>query len=205
MVIDSQIVKQVKDYVVKVLNQQLPEDITYHSINHTMDVVASVNEIAAKQGMDEVSVEILNIAAWFHDIGYIKGYDNHEVKSAEIAKDYLSKMGCPQDVIEKVVGCIMATQMPQSPKNDLEQVLCDGDLMHLADDNYFQKADLLHKEIEKTRLCKIPENEWLEMNQEFLNNHCFFTDYAKSNYESAVKENLRKVRERLKSWAKPKK
>ena len=99
----------------------------------------------------------------------------------------------------------MATKMPQSPQNKLEQILCDADLMHLAEGNYFEKADLLLKEIEKTRLCKISENEWLEMNQEFLDKHCFFTEYAQKNYESAVKENLKKVRERLRLWKKAKK
>ena len=51
--------------------------------------------------------------------------------------------------------------MPQSPNNTLEQVLCDADLLHLAQDDYFKKADLLHKEIESTKLCKISEKEWL--------------------------------------------
>ena len=95
--------------------------------------------------------------------------------------------------------------MPQNPQNALEQILCDADLMHLASEDYFSKADLLHKEIEYTKSCKISEKEWLEMNENFLNQHCFFTDYAKEKYESAVKENLKKVSQRLQSWVKNKK
>lgn len=205
MVVDNKLIDEVKEYVTKKLSKQLPEHITYHSMNHTFDVVASASEIAYKQGIKGDDLEILTIAAWFHDLGYTTGFENHEIKGAEMAKDFLIEKGYPKEKIKKVVGCIMATQMPQSPNNTLEQVLCDADLLHLAQDDYFKKADLLHKEIESTKLCKISEKEWLTMNQEFLHNHCFFTDYAKSHYESAVKENLRKVRERLKSWQKVKK
>ena len=153
-----------------------------------------MNEIAKKLGLDEEEVEILIIAAWFHDMGYTKGHENHEMESCKMAKKFLIERGYTEEKLKRVIGCIMATQMPQNPKNRLERVLCDADLMHLADDNYFDKADLLHKELESIKLCSISENEWLEMNQEFLSNHCFFTDYAKHNYESGVKKNLKKIR-----------
>ncbi|WP_421763579.1 HD domain-containing protein [Ekhidna sp.] len=202
---ESLIIGLVKDYSVKVLSQELPENMTYHSINHTMDVVASALEIAEQQGLSEEDTEIVHIAAWFHDLGYTKGCESHEKNGAQMARDFLSAQGYASEKITKVADCIMATQMPQKPKNLLERIICDADMMHLADHNYFAKADLLHKEIEKTKVCKISESEWLKMNQEFLDKHCFFTDYARKNYESAVKENLKKVRDRLKSWKKAKK
>lgn len=205
MMISSLIISEVKDHAIKVLSKQLPDNMTYHSINHTIDVVASAEEIAEKQNLSDEELEIVQIAAWFHDLGYTKGSESHEEKGAEMAREFLNDKGFPEEKINKVVGCIMATQMPQNPKNKLEQILCDADLMHLADEDYFSKADLLHQEIETTKFCKIPENEWLQMNQEFLDNHCFFTEYAKNNYESAVKENLKKVRDRLKSWKKSRK
>lgn len=205
MLVESSVVRKVKDHVIKVLSDQLSEDITYHSINHTQDVVRSANEIASKQSFSEAEVEILNIAAWFHDVGYTKGNENHEEKGAELARQFLKEIGFPLDGIEKVIGCILATKMPQTPSNNLEKTLCDADLMHLAGNDYFNKAALLHKEIEKTKSCKIPEEQWLAMNEDFLDKHCFFTDYAKGRYESAVKENLRKVKERLQTWQKLKK
>lgn len=201
----STIISQTKDYVKNMLNEHLPENMVYHSINHTKDVVASAEEIAKEQNISEEDFEIIQIAAWFHDIGYTQGCEHHEKNGAEIARKFLASNDYPEKKIEQVLGCIMATQMPQNPKNRLERIICDADLMHLADGNYFEKADLLHKEIEETKFCKISEDEWLKMNQEFLDKHCFFTDYAKKHYEPAVKENLKKVRERLKSWKQAKK
>jgi len=200
MLVETSLIKKVRDHVIKVLSNQLSEDMTYHSINHTLDVVKSANEIASTQNFNEEEIEILNIAAWFHDLGYTKGNENHEDHGAQLAKKYLSENQFPKEKVDRVVGCILATKMPQTPKNNLEKTLCDADLMHLAGNDYFNKAALLHKEIEKTKSCKIPEEQWLAMNEDFLNNHCFFTDYAKGRYESAVKENLRKVKERLKTW-----
>jgi len=204
MVIESTILKDVIAHVKSLLSRQLSEDMTYHSINHTLDVVKCANEIAEKQNFSEEQIEILNIAAWFHDVGYTEGSEDHEEKGAKLAEDFLRNHEYPEDKIENVIALILATRMPQEPKNNLEKTLCDADLMHLAGKDYFRKADLLHKEIEKTKLCKISEDEWLKMNQDFLTSHCFFTEYAQRKYESAVKENLRKVRERLKSWQKKK-
>ncbi|WP_420317447.1 HD domain-containing protein [Ekhidna sp.] len=203
--LNSKVVSKVKDYVIKVLSKQLPDHMTYHSINHTIDVVDSAEEIAGTQNLKQEEIEIILIAAWFHDIGYAEGCENHEINSAKSAENFLQSLNYPTEKIELVVGCIMATQMPQNPSNIMEKVLCDADLMHLADENYFHKADLLHQEIQKTKLCEISENEWFQMNEEFLEKHCFFTEYARKNYELAVKENLKKVRDRLKSWQKAKK
>lgn len=205
MVAESKIIKEVKDYAIKLLSEHLPDNIMYHSINHTEDVVSSVREIAMKQKLPDEDVEIVTIAAWFHDLGYTQGCEKHELNSAKMARAFLEGHSIPESSIRKIEGCIMATEMPQNPTNLLEQVICDADMMHLADHDYFNKAALLHREIEKTKVCKITEQEWLRMNQDFLDKHCFFTEYAKKNYESAVKENLKKVRDRLKSWTKPKK
>jgi predicted metal-dependent HD superfamily phosphohydrolase len=147
----------------------------------------------------------LQLAAWFHDLGYSKGCNNHEKVGAKMARKFLSEKGYFEDKIKSVIGCIMATQMPQNPQNNLEKILCDADLMHLASEDYFSKAALLHKEIEYTKRCKISEKEWMQMNEDFLNQHCFFTEYAKNKYESRVKENLKKVSNRLKSWLKKEK
>ncbi|MEM6829472.1 MAG: HD domain-containing protein [Bacteroidota bacterium] len=205
MIKEKNILEEAESYARNILWRDLPEKMTYHTINHTIDVVESALEIGRKQNLIEEDMEVLQLAAWFHDLGYSKGPENHELVGADMAREFLSTKNYDKESTKKVIGCIMATQMPQNPQNYLEQIMCDADLMHLADEDYFKKADLLHKELEHTKSCKISEKEWLQMNQDFLKKHCFFTDYAKNNYESAVKENLKKVRQRLKSWTKTRK
>jgi len=202
---EADIITAAETYVKEILWRDLPENITYHSINHTIDVGESVLEIGRKQNINEEDIEVLQIAAWFHDLGYTKGCDSHEKFGADMARSFLSSNGYSNEKIQQVVGCIMATTMPQNPQNNLEKILCDADMLHLASEDYFKKADLLHKEIQHTKDCKISELEWLKMNEDFLNQHCFFTDYAKEKYESKVKENLKKISQRLKSWVKKEK
>ena len=195
-------INEVKKHVTSILKNDLSSDMTYHSLNHTEEVVKSSLEIANMQGLDSEEMEIVQIAAWFHDLGYTEGCVSHEACGAKMARSFLEEKGYDPSSIDKVEGCIMATQMPQNPQNKLEQILCDADLMHLAKGDYFKKAELLHEEIQKVNDKKISDKDWLEMNKEFLSNHCFFTDYARKNYASAVQKNLEKVKERLKSWQK---
>ncbi|MEP5612276.1 MAG: HD domain-containing protein [Cyclobacteriaceae bacterium] len=205
MIKEAEIVTAAESFARETLWNDLPENMTYHSLNHTVDVVESALEIGRQQNVSEDDLEVLQVAAWFHDLGYSKGCNDHEKIGAEMAEGFLSEKGYSQEKIQKVKGCIMATQMPQNPQNNLEQIICDADLMHLADEDYFTKADLLHKEIEHTNSCKISEQEWMKMNEDFLDQHCFFTDYARNRYESKVKENLKKVSQRLKTWVKKEK
>jgi len=196
------IVDEVRAYVVRIISTELPDEITYHSIGHTIDVVGSCLEIAKEQNIPEEEVEMLEIAAWFHDIGYTDDMTNHEERSAERAVEFLEERGYSREKMDTVTECILATRMPQNPQNKLEHIICDADMMHLAKGDYFKKADLLHKEIVVTKSCDISEKDWLKMNEDFLDQHCFFTDYARKRYESAVKENLKKVKNRLKKWTK---
>jgi len=191
------ILTEVEDYIVSLLTTELPEEFTYHSVHHTRDVVAFALEIARMQNIEEPDTEIVQIAAWFHDLGYIQGCDNHEQRSVKMANKFLIEKGYPNQWIKKIEGCIWATRMPQNPKNELEKIICDADLLHLASDDYFVKADLMFKEIQKTKSRKVSNDEWLQMNHDFLKNHVFFTDYAKEHYTPFVKRNLTKVDERL--------
>ncbi|MEM6641767.1 MAG: HD domain-containing protein [Bacteroidota bacterium] len=202
---DQDILERVERHVIELLSEKLSPNLTYHSAEHTQEVVTRVKELAALQEFTEQEIEIVTIAAWFHDVGYTVSLNEHESHSAHLAEIFLEDQGYDSEKIEQVKSCILATKMPQSPKNALEQTLCDADLLHIAQDDYFQKAQQLHNEIEKTKLCNISKEEWMHMNQAFLQDHCFFTEQAKNKYQTAVKKNLKRVRDQLKRWQNKKK
>ncbi|MEQ8239063.1 MAG: DUF5706 domain-containing protein, partial [Cyclobacteriaceae bacterium] len=83
-----------------------------------------------------------------------------------------------------------------------EEIICDADLLHLATDNYFNKATLLHEELEKTTGNKISEQQWMDMNKKFIKDHEYFTAYAKKKYGPLQDINLQKVKKRLKAMKK---
>ena len=53
----------------------------------------------------------------------------------------------PQGLFEQICGMIMATKIPQSPKNYLEQILCDADLDYLGRDDFYDIGGTLFKEL----------------------------------------------------------
>ena len=134
----SQIIDQVKQFAESIL-VDLPAELKYHSVDHTRDVVKATKEIAENSQVSNEDALIVEMAAWFHDLGYSKSLDNHEQASAEIALEFMSTISFPDEDAARVIGCIMATKMPQNPRNILEEILCDADLVHLAKENYCEK------------------------------------------------------------------
>jgi HD superfamily phosphodiesterase len=53
----------------------------YHDCSHTLEVVSAVKELSIAEKLSPLESEMVIIAAWFHDTGYIKGAENHENES----------------------------------------------------------------------------------------------------------------------------
>jgi len=187
------VLKKVEKFTSDILKNEISKDFIYHNFGHTNRVVDAAKKIGLKSGLSESDLEIVTIAAWFHDTGYKNGGIKHERAGAIIAREFLSDITYPEEKIAKVEGCIMASQMPQNPKNLSEQILCDADLSHLAGENYKDMADKMHREIEHIKGEKIPDELWNEMNYNFLKDHKYFTNYAKNELEPVKEENLKKI------------
>lgn len=188
----------IKKHIFSLCKNDLPPQVVYHNFDHITDVVNAVEEIGKAEGLSENDLELLLIAAWFHDIGFINTIDNHEDSSKVIAKTYLAKINYPNDKIELVLELIEATRMPQNPKNKLEEVICDADLFHLGCENFTEKSNLLQSEL--AQLCDkhFTELEWLNKNLDFLKNHNYFTNYAFSKLNSQKTANWLKLEKDIK-------
>ena len=179
--------------------KNIPKAFEYHNIEHVKTIVSLVEEIGAESGLNKKDIEILKIAAWFHDIGHLKIWEGHEKESASFADDFLSKMNFPKRKVKKVIGCILATKIPHTPKNLLEKVICDADIAHVGFENFFELSDLLKLEIEKRKNKKLSTKEWLVKNIAFIENNDFHTDYAKSKFELIKSSNLLKLKNKIRN------
>src|SRR5882672_9701031 len=127
------ILDQTQQYVRNFFTSHVDERIVYHDRTHTEQVVEAAMMIAQHYQLNEKDFFIVNVAAWFHDIGYYKGGGpGHEGKGAQMAEAFLTGTGVDAGVIDSVKGCIRATKLPQQPTNLLEQIVCDADLFHLG-------------------------------------------------------------------------
>ncbi len=182
----------------KAVLESLPSDLSFHNIAHTKYVVEGV-EIIGKRSYDlsKEEIEILKIAAWYHDTGYIKQKKNHEKLSQKLAEQYLKTTNYSPDKIRKVCDCIRATDLDKTPKTKLEKVLCDADLRHLSDPNYLKFAELLRKELEDHFNYSFTDRQWLEGNVSFLSDHRYHTPYGHDVLEKRKQVNITKLKNLL--------
>jgi predicted metal-dependent HD superfamily phosphohydrolase len=184
----------VERYVFARLAHGLPPELRYHSIRHTCsDVLPAVERLAALAGVNGTELVLLRTAVLYHDMGYMEQYANNEPIGAAIARETLPDFGYSPEQIEIIVGMIMATQMPQTPQNFLEALICDADLDSLGREDYLETSYDLHAEL--VACCgPIPLQEWYRRQLKFLSNHAYFTEVARELREAGKQENIRRLK-----------
>jgi len=179
------------------LMNRLPKEYTYHTIHHIRDVVEQAERIAKKEKINKEDIADLKLAAWLHDVGYIWEPNRHEARGSEYATTVLNALDFPAQKINRITGMIMATKIPQSPKNILEQIICDADLDYLGREGYEEISLLLLQEL---RLKKeINETDWLKIQDQFLTKHSYFTKTANSTRNKLKSEVLVNIKSKIKN------
>jgi predicted metal-dependent HD superfamily phosphohydrolase len=194
---DSLIVKKVENYVIELFIKKSVAENLYHSISHTKEVVDIAEKIGKAEQLSSADMEIILIASWFHDTGHFQCCHGHEDQSSEYARMYLDSESYPEASIEKIIGCIKATRIPQQPKNKLEEIVCDADLHHLGQIDIEEKGKILRKEFELRGIKTLSDIDWLKTSIEFFKNHKFFTAYAIREFGTQKHINQLKLEKRL--------
>lgn len=201
----TDLLNKIEKHISGIYKDKLPDDNCYHNLTHTEEVVGVAKELARLLNVNDEDMETLIIAAWFHDIGYLKQCEGHEEASAEMAADFLQSNNYPDDKINKVKDLIRVTRIPQRPKNLLQEIICDADLHHLGVKDFAEKGEMLRCEIEKYIDKKFSNSDWLKNNIMFFKHQEFFTPAAKEKFEAQKKINLNKIKDELKNIEKKKK
>lgn len=183
-----------RKYILSKLKKELPGNLTYHGIHHTKDVLKAAELLAKNEGVNSDDLILLKTATLYHDSGFIKKYRNHEETGCEIVDSQLPKFGYNKESIKKIKGMIMATKIPQSPKNHLEEIICDADLDYLGRDDFWPISNSLFKEF---IVYDIVDNEidWNILQLKFLESHHYFTKTAKKLRKKKKFEHLKKIKE----------
>ncbi len=180
-------IKNITEHVITMLKNGLPESLTYHNIEHTLDVAKQCQSIAKEEGItDEQTLMELEIAALYHDTGFLYAYKGHEEKSCELAQKELPGFGVNEKSIDRICEIILATKVPQLPKNHLGQIICDADLDYIGRDDFFIISEKLRREFLEYKITS-SEKEWKESRIKFIETHKFFTK------SSQQRRNLKKL------------
>ncbi len=171
----------------------LPGNLCYHNFQHTHEVVEAVQLIGRRSGLSKSEIEIVEIAAWLHGLGFIHAYKGYEEYSVTIAIELLEHLGMDQRKIDSVVGCIRATKWSVQPSNHMEAVIRDANFYYLASPEFVEKSLLLRKEWER-KLGRVYSNKtWWTLNIRFFRAQCYFTHYGQQVLERRKRRNLRSV------------
>ena len=192
-----EIIKKASEYVFQLYKEKLPDWAVYHNYDHTVETVEAAEEIGQDSKLNKPELEMVALAALFHDTGYTVTSDDHEEKSIEIATQFLRERDYPDKNITQIAECIRATKMSEDPKNRMEEVLRDADIIHVGKKKYFKKSDLLRTELELRSGEPIPDVDWLKTSSEFISKNNFRTKYAQMEYARQRTKNIIELQEQL--------
>lgn len=189
--------EQAKQYAEHRLEGELSPNLHYHGIGHTRDeVVPAAERLAGMEGIKGRSLFLLLTAAWFHDLGYAESIHYHELISARIAVQVLPSCGYSAKDVETVRWAILATALPQSPTNLLEQILTDADLDVLGSESYVRRNNDLRYELAcfgKT----FTDEQWYRSQLKFIEGHSYFTASAHSLRDRQKSKNILELKKTM--------
>lgn len=182
-----------KAYILERLRTELPKERTYHSLGHTLDVYASAIDIAEQEGISGEDLVLLKTAALYHDCGFIMHGIDHEEHGCTVVREQLPRFGYSAVQVRRICDMIMATRIPQAPRNKLSRILCDADLDYLGRGDFEVIGATLFAEMRTFGVLKT-EREWNQLQVRFLERHTYFTSTNKRLREPVKQAHLAALR-----------
>lgn len=186
-----------KDNIIRRLTNGLDQRLTYHNLAHTLDVLQQAERIAAEEKIsDPKTLLLIRIAAVYHDAGFLDTYRGHEVRSCEILRADMENGSLCSAELDAIQGMIMATRIPQSPANIMEEIICDADLDYLGRDDFPPISNNLMKEFLEYGIIA-NEAQWDPLQISFFEKHQYFTQSSRLNRQPKKLEYLKELKEKL--------
>lgn len=184
-----------REYALDRLARDIPAHLSYHSLEHTRDsVVPAVERLAALSGVDGETLLLLRTAAYFHDIGWVvpPGNGPHELHGIRIAGEVLPGFGYTAAQVRIIADMILATRLPQSPRNLPEQLLADADLDVLGREDFWEWNHKLRAEMAVFGHA-ISDEAWYVEQRSFLQAHHYWTPAARQLRDPGKQKHLETI------------
>lgn len=184
---------------------QLPTNLHYHGPHHTLtDVIPAIRRLAQGEGVVPSDLELLLVAALYHDMGFIETYNGNEQIGARLAAEAMPEFGYGPSEISRVINLILSTELKeidgvwrQDPGSDLlKQILCDADLDNLGREDFFDVSDTLRQELLEQGK-QFEELEWLTRQILFISQQDWFTRTQRHDRQGEKSRNVAKLRRSL--------
>ena len=179
------------------MERELAPELLYHGLSHTYEhVLPAAMRLAERCYLNQQETALLRVAAAFHDIGWIEGRTEHEKEGVRIVRQVLPTFGFQDGHINRIAGIIMATRIPQTPHNLVEQIMADADLDILGREDFWSRNQDLRTERSLTG-NPMSDEEWYQHQLQFLESHSYFTEAAKQFRDEGKQTHIKEIEQRL--------
>jgi uncharacterized protein len=141
-------------------------------MNHFIPVVNYSKKLANQNNLD---LELIEIAAWFHDIGsIIYRREDHHITGAEIAEKKLIEFNYPENKIQLIKNCILNHRgsINNSFNSEEERIIAEADCLAFFDNLegyilWIIEGDGLRDQRKiKESVMKKTQNKWNQISSE---------------------------------------
>ncbi len=172
---------RMRQNILHLLKCSLPDTLTYHTIDRTIKIDRIVKEFAKLEALPIREMLLLRTAALYHDTGYIVDYKDNEQYAIMLAKKILPDYGYSEEDINQVCQLIWATARRETPKNLLEELICDANSDYFGRKDYHLIATRLRHELELHQNIIMTDKEWIDYQLHYLQyEHRYYSDLAKN-------------------------
>ena len=194
---DRRLAEKARLHVRQWFARRMPKNLRFHNLDHTLSVTRTALALGRATGLDAEQLELLEVAALFHDTGYALGYDEHEKRGADLAEAFMRKHREPENRIRALRSLILSTRMGQRPRTPSQAVLRDADSAKAGQADFSARGELLRQERELVLRERIGATAWLKENLAYLDRHIFHTPQANRRYGPQKRINLAQLRKRV--------
>jgi uncharacterized protein len=184
------------------LGTELSPNLLYHTVDHTREVIADAVMLALRDQLLAREVELLAVAAAWHDTGFIESPEHNEPIAARMAVEALTRIGSYSSAeIKLIEQMILDTAIiPQEAGSPLQRAttklspyLLDADVANFGRDDFFVKGELLRRELGEADLVA-----YNQKTQGLLTRHVWLSAPAQELWGAGKAFNLAKLQQLLK-------
>jgi len=190
------------------LAKRFPDEVLpYHGKHHSEDVLKEAILFALIEDISEHDLELLAVAAVFHDSGFTEQYDANEERGADIAERFMREDGCySEDDIARVKNAILCTRVKPGEKyfvqviegdDKLGKILADADVSNFGCSDFAEFTESREKVYQElVAVGKIsgdtPDNkrDFKEFTKSYFSGHRWQTQAAHRLRGAKEQENL---------------
>ncbi|MDV5147413.1 hypothetical protein R1T08_25365 [Streptomyces sp. SBC-4] len=166
----------------------------YHTVDHLRAVLDRIDELA-DQGGEGGELELVRLAAWFHDAVYRPDRSENEERSAVLAERALTEAGLTEHEVREVARLVRLTVSHDPGTGDLNgETLCDADLAILATrpDTYGGYVAAVREEYAFVPEADFRKGRAAVLRQLLSLPRLFHTPYGAAVWEERARDNMEK-------------